>query len=100
MAEWAAGVLAALGEGNAPDVLINNAGINGDGAAGLPLWEVPKEVWDGVIDVNVHGVLNVMRHFVPAMVGGRFQHLIGSFPLFFCVFPAFLCFSVWGLSSK
>ena len=42
VAAWATSVLAALGEGSAPDVLINNAGVSADGAAGLPLWEVPE----------------------------------------------------------
>jgi NAD(P)-dependent dehydrogenase (short-subunit alcohol dehydrogenase family) len=49
-------------------VLINNAGVSGDDAQGKPLWEVPKETWDSVMNVNVHGILNVMRHIVPAMV--------------------------------
>ena len=32
-----------------------------------PLWEVPKATWDSVLSINVHGILNTMRHFVPAM---------------------------------
>jgi NADP-dependent 3-hydroxy acid dehydrogenase YdfG len=31
-------------------------------------WDVPAEDWKYVLDVNVHGVLNMIRHFVPAMV--------------------------------
>jgi NAD(P)-dependent dehydrogenase (short-subunit alcohol dehydrogenase family) len=33
-----------------------------------PLWQVPRAEFDAVIDVNVKGVVNVIRHFVPAMV--------------------------------
>jgi NAD(P)-dependent dehydrogenase (short-subunit alcohol dehydrogenase family) len=66
VAQWSATVLQQLG--SAPDVLINNAGVSGDGAQGMPLWEVPKETWDSVMDVNVHGILNMMRYIVPAMV--------------------------------
>ena len=67
VAPWAASVLERL-DGAAPDVLINNAGVSGDHAQGVPLWEVSKDTWDSVLDVNVHGILNVMRHLVPAMV--------------------------------
>ena len=67
VAQWRATVLAQL-DGVAPDVLINNAGVSGDAAKGMPLWEVPKRTWDSVLDVNVHGILNVMRHIVPSMV--------------------------------
>ena len=67
VAQWSATVLAQL-DGVAPDVLINNAGVSGDAAKGMPLWEVPKRTWDSVLDVNVHGILNVMRHIVPSMV--------------------------------
>ena len=57
----------------APDLLINNAGIiNKNG----PLWQVPAEEFDRLFDVNVKGVANVIRHFVPAMIGQRelFEH--------------------------
>jgi NAD(P)-dependent dehydrogenase (short-subunit alcohol dehydrogenase family) len=58
---WAADVLA---EG-LPDLLINNAAVMNTPA---PLWEVPAEEFDRLMAVNVCGVVNVIRHFVPAMV--------------------------------
>lgn len=59
---WAERVLA---EHDAPDLLINNAAlINGNAV----LWEVTAGDFDAVIDVNIKGVANVIRHFVPAMV--------------------------------
>jgi NAD(P)-dependent dehydrogenase (short-subunit alcohol dehydrogenase family) len=54
----------ALGHG-VPDFLINNAGLMNDPA---PLWRVPAEKFAQVINVNVIGVANVIRAFVPAMV--------------------------------
>lgn len=50
---------------SAPDFLINNAGIINQPA---PLWEIPAAEFDGVIDVNIKGSMNVIRHFVPAMI--------------------------------
>ncbi|MCI0744643.1 MAG: SDR family NAD(P)-dependent oxidoreductase, partial [Verrucomicrobia subdivision 3 bacterium] len=49
-----------------PDLLLNNAGIINRNA---PLWEVPAAEFSQVIDVNIKGVANVIRHFAPAMIG-------------------------------
>lgn len=62
---WAERLLAA---GEPPDLLINNAAAINRNA---PLWEVPAEEFDRVIDANIKGVANVIRHFVPAMVARR-----------------------------
>src|SRR5579872_2471783 len=51
-----------------PDLLINNAGIINKNA---PLWEVGSREFSEVIDVNVKGTANVIRHFVPSMVKRR-----------------------------
>ena len=59
---WAERVLGSLG---APDFLINNAGLMNTPA---PLWKVPAEEFGKVIAVNIAGVANVIRAFVPAMV--------------------------------
>ncbi len=48
-----------------PDLLINNAGVINHLA---PLWQISAEECDRLIDVNIKGVTNVIRHFVPAMV--------------------------------
>lgn len=58
---WAGKVLAAHG---APDLLVNNAAIINRNAR---LWEVSAREFSDVIDVNIKGVANVIRHFVPAM---------------------------------
>jgi len=59
---WANDVISQLG---APHFLINNAAVisrNGN------LWEIGAEEFDRVVDVNIKGVANTIRHFVPAMV--------------------------------
>jgi NAD(P)-dependent dehydrogenase (short-subunit alcohol dehydrogenase family) len=48
-----------------PDLIINNAAIMNTPAN---LWEVPTKEFHQLIDVNVKGVYNVIRAFVPAMV--------------------------------
>lgn len=62
---WANRLLASHGP---PDLLINNAALINRNA---PLWEVPAADFDAVVDVNIKGVANVIRHFVPAMVARR-----------------------------
>lgn len=62
---WAA---KALGFGEAPDILINNAAVMNTPA---PLWEVPAEEFATLVNVNLTGVANVIREFVPAMVAAK-----------------------------
>ncbi|KAL2939488.1 NADPH-dependent pterin aldehyde reductase [Bienertia sinuspersici] len=48
-----------------PDIIVNNAGtINKNNN----LWEVPAEEFDNVIDTNVKGIANMLRHFIPLMI--------------------------------
>ncbi|MFP4222085.1 MAG: SDR family oxidoreductase [Phormidium sp.] len=54
-----------LQEIQAPDILINNAGVINEPA---PVWEISASEFDRVIDVNLKGVAHVLRHFVPAMI--------------------------------
>ena len=62
---WAARLLSTHG---APDLLINNAALINKSA---PLWQVPADEFDRLIDVNVKGVANVIRHFVPSMLARK-----------------------------
>jgi NAD(P)-dependent dehydrogenase (short-subunit alcohol dehydrogenase family) len=59
---WAERVLGAIG---APDFLINNAALMNTPA---PLWKVPADEFAAMLSVNIAGVANVIRAFVPAMI--------------------------------
>jgi NAD(P)-dependent dehydrogenase (short-subunit alcohol dehydrogenase family) len=62
VAAWAKRVLPPHG---APDLLLNNAALINHNAK---LWEIGADEFSRVMDVNIKGVANVIRHFVPAMV--------------------------------
>ncbi len=49
----------------APDLLINNAGVINKNAR---LWEIDAREFSDVIDINLKGTANVIRHFAPSMV--------------------------------
>jgi NAD(P)-dependent dehydrogenase (short-subunit alcohol dehydrogenase family) len=59
---WSKDVLATY---RAPDLLLNNAALINRNA---PLWLVSAAEFSNVIDVNIKGVANIIRHFVPAMI--------------------------------
>jgi NAD(P)-dependent dehydrogenase (short-subunit alcohol dehydrogenase family) len=62
VADWAKRVLSSH---EPPDLLLNNAALMNHPA---PLWKISAKEFSGVIDVNIKGVANVIRHFAPAMV--------------------------------
>jgi NAD(P)-dependent dehydrogenase (short-subunit alcohol dehydrogenase family) len=62
VAAWAKKILLSHG---APDLLLNNAALINRNA---PLWKISAQEFSDVIDVNIKGVANVIRHFVPAMI--------------------------------
>lgn len=62
VADWAGRICERIG---APGLLLNNAALIN---RNRKLWEVTAEEFDRVIDVNIKGVANCVRHFVPSMV--------------------------------
>lgn len=49
----------------APDLVLNNAGIiNSPG----PLWKVTAKDFSDVVDINLNGTVNLIRHFLPNMI--------------------------------
>lgn len=59
---WAAASLSVLG---GVDLLINNAALINRNA---PLWKISAGEFSQVVDTNIKGVANVIRHFAPSMV--------------------------------
>lgn len=62
---WAGGVLSEYG---VPDLVVNNAALINRNA---PLWQISAEEMRSIVAVNIEGVVNVIRRFVPAMVARR-----------------------------
>lgn len=60
--DWATTVISEYGP---PDLLMNNAAIINENA---PLWEVSAADFDRLTAININGVANVIRYFVPAMI--------------------------------
>ncbi|KAJ7571666.1 hypothetical protein O6H91_01G171200 [Diphasiastrum complanatum] len=51
-----------------PEILVNNAGIINKNAK---LWEIPSHEFEAVIDINLKGTANLIRHFVPQMIAKK-----------------------------
>jgi len=49
----------------APDLVLNNAGVINRNA---PLWKIGSREFAQVIDVNLKGTMNVIRHFAPNLI--------------------------------
>ncbi len=62
VAAWAKRLLSS---GLIPDLVLNNAALMNDTR---PLWEVSADEMQRLLAVNVGGIANVIRHFVPAMI--------------------------------
>jgi NAD(P)-dependent dehydrogenase (short-subunit alcohol dehydrogenase family) len=54
-----------LGTHGAPQLVLNNAAVINKNAR---LWEVSADAFSQVIDVNIKGTVNVIRHFLPEMI--------------------------------
>lgn len=46
------------------DLLFNNAGVLSTGLS----WEIPVDVWERSLDVNIGGIVNCLRGFVPRLL--------------------------------
>jgi NAD(P)-dependent dehydrogenase (short-subunit alcohol dehydrogenase family) len=55
-------------------VICNNAGVG----AGGPMWEIPQEDWDWVLGVNLFGVINGIRAFVPLLLAQGEGHVVNT----------------------
>lgn len=94
--KWAAEILKKYGP---PDLLINNAAVINKNA---PLWQVPAEEFDAVVDVNLKGIANIIRAFVPEMVrrdSGVIVNLSSGWGRSTSAEVAPYCASKWGVEG-
>src|SRR5215472_4759289 len=56
-------------------VVCNNAGVTG---LGRPVWEMSRREWEWVLGVNLWGVINGIRSFVPAMLEQDEGHVVNT----------------------
>lgn len=62
VAQW---IQEAVTQAGVPDLVLNNAATINHNA---PLWEINADEFDQVIDINIKGVQNVIRHITPHMI--------------------------------
>ncbi|KAI5075662.1 hypothetical protein GOP47_0009738 [Adiantum capillus-veneris] len=81
----------------APDIVINFAGIiNRNGK----IWELSAAEFDAVLDVNVKGVANTMRHFLPLMAKqGLFVNITSGWGRIGAADVAPYCASKWAIEG-
>jgi NAD(P)-dependent dehydrogenase (short-subunit alcohol dehydrogenase family) len=70
---------AALSAFGAVHVVCNNAGVGGGHG---PLWECPPGEWDWVLGVNLDGVMNGVRTFMPVLLEQDAAHLLNTSSVF------------------
>jgi NAD(P)-dependent dehydrogenase (short-subunit alcohol dehydrogenase family) len=58
----------------AAHVVCNNAGV----AVGGPIWEIPADRWQWIVDVNLLGVANGIRAFVPRLIEQGEGHVVNT----------------------
>jgi NAD(P)-dependent dehydrogenase (short-subunit alcohol dehydrogenase family) len=69
----------ALSAFGAVHVVCNNAGVGGSHG---PLWECPPGEWDWVLGVNLEGVMNGVRTFMPVLLDQDTGHLLNTSSVF------------------
>ena len=68
----AATVQAAIEAFGSLQILVNNAGMNWDGVS----WKMTEEQWDRVIEVNLKGYFNFIRHTAPIFKDQKYGKII------------------------
>jgi NAD(P)-dependent dehydrogenase (short-subunit alcohol dehydrogenase family) len=70
---------AAVSAYGAVHLLCNNAGVGGPHG---PLWECPRGEWDWVLGVNLGGVINGVRAFMPLLLDQDAAHVLNTSSIF------------------
>jgi len=82
-----------------PDLVINNAAVI---AKNAPLWEVPLEEFQQVVDINITAVFSVIRHVLPAMIArgsGVIANLSSGWGRSVSADVAVYCASKWAIEG-
>ena len=66
---------ATLGRFGRVDIVCNNAGVS---SLPAPMWEVEHNDWEWVLSVNLWGVINGIRAFVPRLVAQNSGHVVNT----------------------
>lgn len=69
----------ALSAFGAVHVVCNNAGVGGPHG---PLWQCPPGEWDWVVGVNLGGVINGVRAFMPVLLDQDAGHMVNTASIF------------------
>ena len=70
---------AAVSAFGAVHVVCNNAGVGGPHG---PLWECPPGEWDWVLGVNLGGIINGVRAFMPVLLAQDAGHMVNTSSIF------------------
>jgi 3-oxoacyl-[acyl-carrier protein] reductase len=60
----------------AADILVNNAGVASRKGRDLPIWELVREDWEYVFDINVTGLVLCCKAVLPKMIERRFGRIV------------------------
>ncbi|XP_031572969.1 NADPH-dependent pterin aldehyde reductase-like [Actinia tenebrosa] len=93
---WAKEAIASFG---APSYVLNNAGLNNKH---VPFGQISKEEFDKVVDINIKGSANVIRHFLPDMMKakrGVIVNFSSGFGRFAVPNETAYCATKWGIEG-
>ncbi|XP_038891838.1 NADPH-dependent pterin aldehyde reductase-like [Benincasa hispida] len=82
-----------------PDIIVNNAAMINVNAK---IWEISREEFDDVIDTNIKGTANVLRHFIPLLLPKNKGIIVNISSIFGRIGAGLVspyCSSKWGIEG-
>src|SRR5204863_6535323 len=58
------------------DILVNNAGVASRKGRDLPIWELVREDWEFVFNINVTGLVLCCRAVLPEMISRKYGRIV------------------------